>query len=176
MINNIEKLTDLARKTVELFIMENKILNISDDILSEYKNKKAGVFVTIYKNSILRGCIGTIQAVEKNIRNEIIRNSISSCSQDPRFPKISIDELDMLKYSVSILMPPEPVKSENDLDPNKYGIIVTSEYGKRGLLLPRLEGIKTVEEQVIHAMAKANIKLGERVSLSRFESIEYKEE
>lgn len=175
-MNNMEKLTDLARKTVELFITENKIFEPSDDLLPDYKDKRAGIFVTIYKNGTLRGCIGTIMPIEKNIIKEIIRNSISSCSQDPRFTKVIFEELPYLKYSVSVLMPPEPVNSVNDLDTEKYGVIVTGESGRRGLLLPRLEGIKTVEDQVMHAMSKAGIKLGEKISLSRFESIEYKEE
>ncbi|GIW22936.1 MAG: AmmeMemoRadiSam system protein A [Candidatus Sericytochromatia bacterium] len=175
-MNDIRKITDLARKTVELFVTENKVLEVPNDILPEYKDKRAGVFVTIYKNGNLRGCIGTIMPTEENIIKEVIRNAISSCSQDPRFTKVSPDELNSLKYSVSILMPPEPVNSLKDLDPSKYGVIVTGQYGRRGLLLPRLEGIKTVEEQVMHAMAKAGIRLGEKISLSRFESIEYKEE
>jgi len=174
-MNDIKTITDLARKTVELFVTENKILEVDENILPEYKDKKAGVFVTIYKNGNLRGCIGTIMPVEKNIIKEVIKNSISSCSQDPRFTKVRVDELDSLKYSVSILMPPEPVNSVEELDPSRYGVIVTGEYGRRGLLLPRLEGINTIEEQVMHAMAKAGIKLGEKISLSRFESIEYKE-
>jgi AmmeMemoRadiSam system protein A len=175
-MNEIKNLTDLARKTVELYITEDKVLEVSDDILPDYKDKRAGTFVTIYKNGSLRGCIGTIMPTEKNIINEVIRNSIASCSQDPRFTKVTFNELPYLKYSVSVLMPPEPVNSTAELDPQKYGVIVTGESGRRGLLLPRLESIKTVEEQVMHAMAKAGIRLGEKISLARFETLEYKEE
>ncbi len=171
----VNSLTDLARKTIEEYVENNSYVYPEDDCLLEYKNKKAGVFVTIYKNKNLRGCIGTISPVTESIILEIIRNAISSCTQDPRFSPVKKEELKDLTYTVSILMPPEPIDSIDLLDPQRYGVIVQSGFNKRGLLLPRLEGINTIEEQLFYAKRKAGILEHEAISLFRFESIEYKE-
>lgn len=171
-----DTLTALARATVEEYVKNGVMVSLSPECLSEYRDKRAGAFVTLYMNGKLRGCIGTILPVQDNLITEIINNSISSCSRDPRFYPVKPDELQYIKYSVSVLMPPEPIDSIDKLDPQRYGVIVSGTNNRRGLLLPRLESINTVEEQVFHAMAKGGIRQGETISLARFESIEHKEE
>lgn len=168
-------LPELARKTVEEYITNGKLVELDNSCLEEYREKQAGVFVTIYKKGSLRGCIGTIGPVQDNIIIETILNAISSCTKDPRFAPVSETELVNLKYSVNVLMPPEAINSKELLDPQRYGVIVVGSFNRRGLLLPRLEGIKTIDEQIFYAKNKAGIATGEPVSLYRFESIEHKE-
>lgn len=170
-----DSLPALARKTIEEYISNGKLVDLDNDCLEDYKEKQAGVFVTIYKNGSLRGCIGTIGAVQKNIIIETITNAISACTKDPRFQPVSQSELVSLEYSVNVLMPPEAIESKDLLDPQKYGVIVVGSFNRRGLLLPRLDGIKTIDEQIFYAKNKAGIATGEPVSLYRFESIEHKE-
>jgi len=146
---------DLAKKTVEEYVKSGKISEISESIPEEMK-KKAGVFVSIKKKGKLRGCIGTFLPATENIYKEIIRNAIAAATEDPRFPPISKSELDELEYSVDILSPPEPVKSLDELDPKKYGVIVIKGWQK-GLLLPDIEGVNTVDEQLRIAKLKAGI-------------------
>ena len=174
-IISANSLPELARKTVEEYVNTQRIVTIDDESLPEYRDKKAGTFVTLYKKGQLRGCIGTIAPVQENILIEVINNAISSCSRDPRFYPVKSDELEFIKYSVNVLMPPESINSIEELDPQKYGVIVTASFNRRGLLLPRLEGINTAQEQVYHAMAKGGINPNEQIWLSRFESIEHKE-
>jgi hypothetical protein len=69
---------------------------------------------------------------------------------------------------VDILSPPEPVADPRDLDPRRYGVIVVAEDGRRGLLLPGLPGIETVERQLHYARAKAGIRPDEPVRIYRF--------
>jgi uncharacterized protein, PH0010 family len=135
--------------------------------------KRAGVFVSIHKHGELRGCIGTFEPAKSNVAEEIIANAISSATRDPRFPPVDASELADLEYSVDILTEPEPIKDIEELDPKKYGIIVESGF-RRGLLLPDLEGVDTVEEQIAICRLKAGISYSEPVSLYRFQVRRFK--
>jgi AmmeMemoRadiSam system protein A len=129
--------------------------------------QRAGVFVSIKKRGELRGCIGTFMPTRTNVAEEIVANAISSATQDPRFMPVESSELDDLEYSVDILTEPEPVRSTDQLDPRKYGVIVECGY-RRGLLLPDLAGVEKVEEQIEICRAKAGISDGEPIRLYRF--------
>ncbi len=103
-----------------------------------------------------------------NIGFEIVNNAISAGTGDPRFEPVEPGELDELVYSVDVLKPAEPIDDMSQLDVRRYGVIVRS--GRRsGLLLPNLEGIDTVEQQVAIARQKAGIGPDEPVQLQRFE-------
>ena len=99
---------------------------------------------------------------------EIIANAISSSTRDPRFPPVAASELDDLEYSVDILTEPEPVMDISQLDPREYGVIVESGW-RRGLLLPDLEGVDSVEEQIAICRVKSGISASEPVNLYRFQ-------
>ncbi|MDR1800227.1 MAG: AmmeMemoRadiSam system protein A [Lachnospiraceae bacterium] len=163
----------LARANVEHFVRTGKTISLPKDLPKEMIDNKAGVFVSIKKNGNLRGCIGTTAPTTANIASEIIQNGVSASSGDPRFDPIEPEELDDLTYSVDVLFPPEPVDSSDKLDVKKYGVIVSSGY-KRGLLLPNLDGVDTIEEQVKIAMQKGGIKPTDKYSLERFEVIRHK--
>ena len=120
----------------------------------------------------MRGCIGTILATTDCVGEEIIQNAISASTRDPRFPAITVDELSKLEISVDVLGEPEDISSPDELDVKRYGVIVTKGF-RRGLLLPDLEGVDTVEEQVAISKYKAGIGQDEEVSLQRFEVIRH---
>ncbi len=164
-------LTKLARNTVESYVKEGKTPRPSE--LTPEMREKAGVFVSIKKHGQLRGCIGTFEPKLPNVAEEIISNAVSSAFKDPRFPPVDAEELPDLTYSVDVLTTPEPVESEKELDPKKYGVIVES--GKRhGLLLPDLEGVDTVDKQIDICRQKAGIYPDEPVKLYRFEVKRYR--
>jgi len=163
----------LARSNIEEYIKTGKVTELSDGLPKEMLTQKAGVFVSIKKYGNLRGCIGTIVPTQANIALEILKNSISAATEDPRFPPIGAHELDDLVLSVDVLGAPEAIESADELDVLRYGVIVTSGY-KRGLLLPNLDGVDTVEQQVGIALQKAGINKSEPYSLERFEVIRYK--
>ena len=162
----------LARHSLETFVKTHKPAELPKNLPEEIILKRAGAFVSLHKDGELRGCIGTIFPTQKNIAEEILQNAISACSRDPRFSPVEISELDEIVYSVDILGEPERIFSEKDLDVKKYGVIVENN-GRRGLLLPDLEGVDTVEEQISIAKQKANIGAREKVSLWRFEVIRH---
>lgn len=162
----------LARQTLETYIRTGKRISVPEGLPHEMLEGRAGVFVSLKKHGQLRGCIGTIAPTCSCIAEEIIQNAISAGTEDPRFSPVRENELDDLIYSVDVLSEPEPIKDTSQLDVVRYGVIVTSGY-KRGLLLPNLEGVDTVEQQVEIAMQKAGIRKGESYSLERFEVVRH---
>jgi len=160
-------LVELARGTIETFVKEGKVIQPPAQLDAEMK-RKAGVFVSLKKRGQLRGCIGTFSPQTENVAKEIIRNAISASTEDPRFPPVRAEELKELEISVDVLTAPEKVSSVKDLDAKKFGVIVNAG-GRRGLLLPDLEGVNTPEEQIAICKRKAGIGENEQVELSRFE-------
>jgi len=167
-----DALVQLARQTVESYVRAGEIPELPDGLPEEILNKRVGVFVTLKIAGKLRGCIGTISAVTGSIAEEIVRNAVSACSEDPRFDPVMPDELERITYSVDVLGPTERIDSPSQLDVKRYGVIVTSGY-RKGLLLPHLEGIDTVEEQINIAKKKAGIPAYERCKLDRFEVVRH---
>jgi len=155
----------LAEETIRAYVTERRVASPPED-LPEAMRAAAGVFVSIKKSGQLRGCIGTFFPSEPTIADEIVANAIKSATMDPRFAPIESQELDDLTISVDVLTPPEEC-TEADLDPAIYGIIVQSGL-RRGLLLPALEGVDTVAEQVGITRRKAGIGPHEPIELERF--------
>lgn len=167
-----DEYVNLAKKTIETFVKDKKKIKVPTSTSNELLNKKAGVFVSIHKLGKLRGCMGTFLPTTNSIAEEIINNAISASTKDPRFSAITEDELKYLKINVDVLSKPESIKSKEELDPKKYGVIVTNGL-RKGLLLPDLEGIDTVDEQIAIAKNKAGIMKDEDISLERFEVVRH---
>ena len=162
----------LARQSLEHIIQTGKELPVPNGLSDELMKERAGVFVSIHKNGNLRGCVGTISPTTSSIAKEIIRNAISAGLADNRFSPVSEAELPYLVYKVDVLSAPEPISGPEQLDVKRYGVIVTSGT-KRGLLLPNLDGVDTIEDQIDIAARKAGIRDGEVVALQRFEVIRH---
>jgi AmmeMemoRadiSam system protein A len=164
-------LVRLAKRTVEGYVRKGK--TVPPRRLTPEMKARAGVFVSIHKGGELRGCIGTIEPQMANVAKEIMVNAISSATRDPRFFPITADELGELEYSVDVLTEPEPVESREQLDPKRYGVIVQCG-GRKGLLLPDLEGVENADHQIDICCQKAGIMPGEPLNLYRFEVKRYK--
>ncbi len=170
---NLHPLVQLAKDTIENYVRHGETIQPPTELTSEME-KQAGAFVSIHKYGMLRGCIGTIEPTQANVAQEVIQNAISSATRDPRFPPITPDELADLDIKVDVLGEPEPVDGLEELDPRRYGVIVKSARDRRrGLLLPDLEGVDTVEYQVDVARRKAGIRPDEPIELYRFEVVRY---
>ena len=154
----------LARLSLETYVREP----------AELLSIRAGAFVSLKKDGELRGCIGTIAPTQDNLAEEICANAISAGRHDPRFPPVTAGEMDELVYDVDVLGAPEAVKSADQLDPERYGVIVSCADGRRGLLLPDLDGVDTVAEQLRIAAAKGHIDLKrDDCLLERFEVVRH---
>lgn len=166
-MKSVHPLVKLARKTIQSFITNKVTPPLPKNLPDEFTSKR-GVFVSIKKKGRLRGCIGTIEPVKKNVAGEVIHNAISASTQDPRFPSVTTEELDDITISVDILSPLEKITDLSELDPKKYGILLSCNF-KKGVLLPDIEGINSVEEQIRIAKSKGDIKTYEKFQIQRFE-------
>ena len=162
----------LAKRSLESYILRGETIRVPEDLPAEMFQQRAGAFVSIHKFGKLRGCIGTILPTTDCVAEEIIENAISASTRDPRFSPIEAEELPFLEINVDVLSEPEDIDSMDELDVKRYGVIVSCG-GRRGLLLPDLDGVDTVEEQVMIAMQKGGIRQGEKISLQRFEVIRH---
>ncbi|MBE0430136.1 MAG: AmmeMemoRadiSam system protein A [Thermoleophilia bacterium] len=141
----------------------------------EFYRRRAACFVSIKRDARLRGCIGTLEPVEKELGLELVRNARSAAFADPRFSPVGGDELPYLSFSVDVLSRSEAVESNSELDCEKYGVIVSCDY-RRGVLLPDLEGVTSVEHQLSIACQKAGISPHEQFGIERFMVDRYHEE
>ncbi len=146
----------------------DKLIIPGEPLLKEKKS----CFVTLKKDGNLRGCIGTVQPVRENLALEIKHNAISAGTQDPRFWPLQADELSLISITVDVLGDMEKISGTEELDPKRYGVVVRHG-GKVGLLLPHLDGVDTVEEQLQIAKQKAGIFPEEEVELWKFEVDRY---
>lgn len=138
-------LVKLARRAVEEYLENGEIITVPKNI-SPKLMESCGVFVTLNSfnqgKTRLRGCIG-LPSPTKPLTRAIIESAINSATQDPRFHPVSRDELDHVVFELSVLTPPEIVKTDKPVDyPSKIkvgqdGLIVEREYN-RGLLLPQV--------------------------------------
>ena len=162
----------LARMSLEYYVRTGRVMKMPAETPEEMKNRQAGAFVSVHEHGRLRGCIGTIFPTEPSLAEEIIQNAVSAAARDPRFSPIREDELPYLEISVDVLGTPEDIDSAEQLDVKKYGVIVSSGR-KKGLLLPDLDGVDSVEQQIQIASQKGGIRPGEPVRLQRFEVIRH---
>ncbi len=138
-------LIKFARENIEFFLKNNRRIPIPEVIKDKFSDKY-GAFVTLNKYDVignpLRGCIGYIEPTY-SLYEVIHRVSVSSAIEDPRFPSVSLEEMDNIVIELSILTPPKLLEVN---DPKEYldkivigrdGLI--AERGmRRGLLLPQV--------------------------------------
>ncbi|MDD5342688.1 MAG: AmmeMemoRadiSam system protein A [Patescibacteria group bacterium] len=146
----------LAKQAIQAYLRDKKVIKSPSSLPGELLKTRAAVFVTLHFKGDLRGCIGTLAPAQDNVALEIIHNAISAAVNDFRFLPLTLPELEQTEISVSILSQPQPTTIER-LDPKKFGVIVRSN-SKVGVLLPDIEGVETVEEQIQIACQKAGIK------------------
>jgi len=127
-------LVGLARKAVEHYLKTRKCIDIPEN-LSEKFQQPCGVFVTI--NSItgaekeLRGCIG-FPYPTLPLAQAVADSAVNAATQDPRFPPLSLGELEHVVFEVSVLTPPKLIEVKN---PKDYSTRVT--VGEDGLIVER---------------------------------------
>ena len=170
-LGTMNPLVLLAKESVENYIRNATV--IKPETLSPEMKKQSGVFVCIKKYGDLRGCIGTYEPSKTNIAEEIVASAISAAINDPRFPPVRADELDQVEYTVDVLTPPELIDSTELLDPRRYGLIIEGK-GRRGLLLPNIEGVDTIDQQIEITRNKAGLLAEDEISIYRFEVKRYK--
>lgn len=162
----------LARESIIYYLKNRKKLPLPENLSEELAGRKAGVFVSLKEGERLRGCIGTFLPTKDNVALEIIENAVSAAIHDPRFLPVTLEEVSILSISVDILSIPEKIEDISQLNPRKYGVIISCG-PKKGLLLPDLDGVNSVEQQVGIARQKAGIYPEENFIIERFQVKRY---
>jgi AmmeMemoRadiSam system protein A len=151
-----DPLVSLARRAIEAYLRDHTVVAPAE--ILDQQPRRAGVFVSLHlPDGSLRGCIGTTEPHRNSIEEEIVANAISASTGDPRFYPIEQSELPNLDISVDVLEGPEEVNGPEELDAKKYGVVVRTIDGRRALLLPDLEGVETVDQQLRIACRKGGI-------------------
>ncbi|MDH5763007.1 MAG: AmmeMemoRadiSam system protein A [Nitrospinota bacterium] len=156
----------LAQESIQHYLIHQTRLPCPESLPQDLKSP-SGAFVSIKKLKQLRGCIGTLEPCEPNLAMEIIENALKAALQDPRFSPVTSEELQDLTYSIDVVRPLEKISGPAELDPHVYGLVVRSN-GRQGVLLPDLEGVDTVEEQIQICRSKGGIHDGDPIDLYRF--------
>lgn len=171
---SLHPLVALAAEAVEAFVRDRRIIAPPGDFLEQYPQaaRRAGAFVCLKARGQLRGCIGTTEPTRETLAVEIIENAVAAATRDPRFDPVRAEELFDLEITVDVLSEPEPVADETRLDHRRYGVIVQAG-ARHGVLLPDIEQIESVRDQVATARLKAGIGPDEAAELFRFEVTRY---
>lgn len=164
-------LVSLARQAIRHYLTTGEALKPAEEFPMAAPGP-AGVFVSLKRHGELRGCIGTCVPTQPTLIQEIIQNAVSAATLDPRFPSVTLEELEDMDISVDVLTSPEKVAGVEQLDPVRFGVIVRSE-GRVGVLLPDIPQVTTADQQVAIARRKAGIRPDEPVEIYRFEVTRY---
>lgn len=159
MFNPRTPYTKIAFETIKCHLEGGDALDFDfEDIPGQLYEIRRGCFVSLHQQSDeLRGCIGTLEPHEVNLVAEIRRNALSAAFHDHRFSPLSKDEFPGIKISVDVLTPPERISSLEELDPEIYGLIITDGKIQRGVLLPSVPGIDSIERQIEVVKRKAGL-------------------
>ena len=164
----------LARDAITLFVEAGQVITPLEGCYEQFEilRRQTGVFVTLRKSGELRGCMGTLEPACVNMALEIIENAISAAFRDPRFFPLKTEEVADLTISIDVVKPLERVLCMADLNPSCYGVVVRQGM-RRGLLLPGITEITSVEAQLSIAREKGGIGEDEDIELFRFEVDRY---
>lgn len=164
----------IARRSVFAALTGHAVSH--DTPLSNYLSRPGAVFVTMRTvEGRLRGCVGSLAPSRPNIVQETWHYARIAAFNDPRFAPVALDELDRLRFEVSVLHTFQTVQSTAELDPRRFGVIVSASDGRRGLLLPAIPEIQTVGAQLRHVRGKAGIAVHEPVEMQRFQVDKFEE-
>ena len=151
----------LARSVIEAELITGAKIKRPDDSSAPLEENR-GCFVSLHKNEILRGCIGTIEPARSLISN-VEENALNAAFKDPRFPPLKRDELSAVDIEISVLTVPEVLDFEDSeelkkkLIPGVHGVILSREW-HRAIYLPQVwEQLPQKESFLEHLCLKAGM-------------------
>jgi len=127
-----QTLLSLARASIQAHLGGTNVVLPDDPALQ----KKRGIFVSLHKAGQLRGCIGYIKPY-KSIVQSVAEMAVAAAFNDPRFPALRVEELDLLEIEISILSELLPIQGPQDVEIGRDGLYIAHPWGS-GLLLPQV--------------------------------------
>jgi AmmeMemoRadiSam system protein A len=136
-LNEEQKMTllDIAKSTVESFVKEGKVLKLT--VEDKYLQRQMGAFVTLHLGDELRGCIGQILPTRNPLWEVVREMAIAACSEDNRFNPVKEEELEDLKYEISVLSEPVLIDDWRKINLGVDGVIV-KKGSLTGVFLPQV--------------------------------------
>lgn len=170
-----QELSQVARRSIEAAFRGD--VEKPDMPAEGIPGERHGVFVTLRgPRGELRGCVGTLTPRFRSAAEETWHVARDAAFRDGRFAPVGAHELEKLRFEVSVVLPLEEVASPTELDPRCYGVVLATGDGRRGILLPDVNGIETVEQQLTVARHKGGIGELEPVRIHRFSVKKSREE
>lgn len=147
----------IAKNSIESFLREGKIPELSFGDFSGLLKEKRGVFVTLKKGGELRGCIGCT-AWDTPLYQLVPRMALAAAFEDPRFPSVTEEELPELEYEISVLTPLKKINSWHEIRLGRHGVQATA-LGRTALFLPQVatENNWDLETFLQYLMLKAGL-------------------
>ena len=131
-----KRLIEIARTTIDMYITKGEKYKVKEKD-PRLREDTHGAFVTIHKKGELRGCIGHI--IGTGPLAELVRDmAIQAATNDPRFNKVSKEELSEIDVEVSVLSQPRRIASIDDIELGKHGVILSQGVHHRGVFLPQV--------------------------------------
>lgn len=159
-----EKIINISQKSLFQYLKYGSI----DGFYYHFKTEKNhGVFVTLTKDGVVRGCMGTIFPKCSNLGEEVAKNTTLAASADIRYPRITMEEYPFIKYHISFVKNVRLVNNISELNPKKLGLLI--KYGNKSAVLLPGEA-KTTQWQISECRRKAGIKQNEPVLMYVFET------
>jgi len=132
------------------------------DVSNSSLQSDGASFVTLSINNELRGCIGSLEAY-RPLSEDVSNNALAAAFSDPRFPSLTLSELEQIHIQISVLSQPETMifTSEEDLlqqlRPNIDGLILADKSNKATFLPTVWESLSSPEQFLQHLKLKANL-------------------
>jgi len=158
----------LARRALEHSVLHGITLQMPAGLPRDMLTTRAGVFVSLYVDGMLRGAAGALDPTTMHVAAEIVKYAVAAGQADKRFPAVTINELSSLVYKVDVIGSPEVVTSLAQLDVKRYGLIITSK-DTWGVMLPNQPSIETPEQQIAAVKKRVGIPADAPIRLERFE-------
>ncbi len=128
------ELLSLARTTLSEYLSSSTITEYEtvDPVIS----RRSGAFVTLKKDGVLRGCIGNLRG-NMPLYRAVQEMTISAATSDPRFPPLTLEELDQISIEISVLSPLRRITDINAIEVGTHGLLI-HQAGRQGVLLPQV--------------------------------------
>lgn len=167
------RLLDIARESIRSGLTSGRALQIDMTQAEENLRLKAAVFITLTRSDELRGCIGSLRAIDP-LAQAVATSAFNAAFRDSRFGPLSADELDAIRIEISVLSEMEPIEAGsrqallNSLQPGIDGLLL-EDRGHRSTFLPKVwEKITSAEEFLQQLLLKAGLGAGHWSDTLRF--------
>jgi len=116
--------------------VSQSVSDVPEALVQNEMCNQSGVFISLYKNGKLRGCIGRF--VEGQPLWRLVKEmTFASATTDPRFSPVTPDEVDQIAIEISVLTPFRKIQSVDEIELGRHGIYI-KKGGRSGTFLPQV--------------------------------------